>query len=134
MLLADTLLSQPSALSVPARYHRARALERAGNLEEAMLELQHVIELDMTPTRFYAGWAEQRLRELEQPDECRAPGRASDCNREAIEAALAACESAAGLDAKLAIEHLAPLAASYREAYARPGAHRRDRARRGRAA
>ena len=117
VLLADTLLSQPSSISVPARYHRARALEREGYLEEATLELQHVVELDLTPTRFYAGWADQRLRELAEPDECRAPGRANDCNRDAIEAALAACESTAGLDTKFAIEHLVPLAASYHDAY-----------------
>ncbi|MDB4989075.1 MAG: Soluble lytic murein transglycosylase precursor [Myxococcaceae bacterium] len=117
VLLADTLIDLPSPVAVPARYHRARALERNGNREEALLELQRVAELDSSPTRFYANWAEQRLRELQQPDECRAPGRANDCNREAIEATLAACDAVAVPNLALAIEKLAPLAATYDAGY-----------------
>ena len=117
VLLADTLLSQPASISVPARYHRARALERAGQLDEAKLELARVIELDTSGPRFYGVWAEQRLRELEQPDACRAPGRASDCSREAIEVSLAACESAASIDIPSAIEHLGNVEAVHAAAY-----------------
>jgi soluble lytic murein transglycosylase len=117
VLLADTLIDLPSPVAVPARYHRARALERSGRRDEALVELTRVVQLDSSPTHFYGGWAEQRLRELASPDECRAPGRANDCNREAIEATLAACESSALVDVKLALERLAPIEAVHRAAY-----------------
>jgi soluble lytic murein transglycosylase len=114
--LADTLLGHPQ-VSLAARYHRARALERLGKWEEARVELARVIELDIMAPRFYGMWAEQRLRELDQPISCRSPGRADDCNRLTVEAALAACEVSGTVDPERALRQLQPLEASYRDAY-----------------
>jgi soluble lytic murein transglycosylase len=114
--LADTIVGSPQ-VAIAARYHRARALERMGNWEQARLELARVIELDVMAPRFYGLWAEQRLRELDQPISCRSPGRADDCNRLAVEAALAACEAAATIDPDKALSALKPLEASYHDAY-----------------
>jgi soluble lytic murein transglycosylase len=114
--LADTLLAHAS-VSVAARYHRARALERSGQLEEAMAELQRVVLLDVVAPRFYRGWAEQRLSELTGPDVCRDPGRASDCNRELIAATLAACEADNQRDPQRAMAELALLEQSHGEGY-----------------
>jgi soluble lytic murein transglycosylase len=116
--LADTLLAAPQ-VALAARYHRARALERMGNWEEARVELARVIELDVLAPRFYGLWAEQRLRELDQPVSCRSPGRADDCNRLSVEAALASCEStaAANIDPAKALSALMPLEATFRDAY-----------------
>jgi soluble lytic murein transglycosylase-like protein len=114
--LADTLLSFPS-ITVAARYHRARALERSGQLEEATAELERVVLLDVTAPHFYRGWAQQRLRELELPTACGTPGRASECNRETIEATLAACEQLAPRDTERAIERLVTLEKAYAAGY-----------------
>jgi soluble lytic murein transglycosylase len=62
--LAATLLDQPS-LQTAARYHYARALERLGKSEAALVELKQVMAEDRSTTRFYANWAEQRVRTLE---------------------------------------------------------------------
>lgn len=48
-------------LETPARYHRARCLERAGRLDDAREEYERVIELDDSSTPFYAFWSRQRL-------------------------------------------------------------------------
>jgi soluble lytic murein transglycosylase len=114
--LADTLLASPQ-VAIAARYHRARALERAGNWEEARVELARVVELDVLAPRFYGMWAEQRLRELDQPISCRSPGRADECNRLAVEAALAACDASATLDPQKALLDLAPLEQMFGDAY-----------------
>ncbi|HEY6877100.1 MAG TPA: lytic transglycosylase domain-containing protein [Polyangiales bacterium] len=114
--LADTLLASPK-VAIAARYHRARALERMGSWEEARVELTRVMELDVMAPRFYGIWAEQRIRELDQPVSCRSPGRADDCNRLSVEAALAACEAAATVDRDKALSALKPLEATYRDAY-----------------
>lgn len=116
VLLADTLLAHPG-VSVAARYHRARALERSGRLEEAMFELERVALLDVVAPRFYRGWAEQRLSELKQPDGCRSPGRASECNQAAIAETLAACEQVLARDPQRAVAQLAPLQQSHGGAY-----------------
>jgi soluble lytic murein transglycosylase-like protein len=114
--LADTLLSAPT-VTVPARYHRARALERLGRLDEAALELSRVVTLDLSPTRFYATWADQRLRALSEPDACRAPGRANDCNQASIEATLQELESSAASDVERALVGLTRVEAVHRAAY-----------------
>ncbi|HEX5657163.1 MAG TPA: hypothetical protein VFX59_08200, partial [Polyangiales bacterium] len=114
--LADTLLTAPQ-VAIASRYHRARALERMGNWEEARLELARVIELDVMAPRFYGMWSEQRLRELDQPISCRSPGRADDCNRLSIESSLAASESTATIDAEKALTALKPIEALHRDAY-----------------
>ncbi len=114
--LADTLLGAPQ-VAIAARYHRARALERMGSWEDARVELGRVVELDVLAPRFYGMWAEQRLRELDQPVSCRSPGRSDDCNRLAVEAALAACEATSTVDADKALLALKPLEANFRDAY-----------------
>jgi len=114
--LCDTLLGVPT-VEIGARYHRARALERAGRRDEALTELRRVMSTDGTPTRFYATWAEQRLRELAQPGECRGAGLTSECNRAAIEASLAALESSARLRPELAIARLDELSRVHGDAY-----------------
>lgn len=114
--LADTLLVYPT-VTVAARYHRARALERSGRLEEATAELERVVLLDVTSPHFYRNWALQRLRELALPTACRTPGRASDCNRETIEVALQACEQMSLPNLPRAIERLAPVEQTHAAGY-----------------
>ena len=115
--LADTLLAD-QRVAVPVRYHRARALESAGRHEEALSELRSVIELDTSPTRFYATWAEQRLRELQYGTaECRATGLASDCNRAEVEQSLEELESASVVDTEQALLRLTAVEALHSEAY-----------------
>ena len=48
-------------VGVAARYHRARALERAGDKDEAVAELRRVRATDRSELRWYALWADQRL-------------------------------------------------------------------------
>jgi len=48
-------------VGVAARYHRARALERAGEKDEAVAELRRVRATDRSELRWYALWADQRL-------------------------------------------------------------------------
>jgi soluble lytic murein transglycosylase len=60
--------SEDAALGIRARYVRARALERAGDLEAARTELAHVREHDDSDTHFYALWANDRLRALDTSD------------------------------------------------------------------
>jgi soluble lytic murein transglycosylase len=115
--LADTLVAD-FRLAVPARYHRARALESAGRSEEAKAELGRVIELDHSPTRFYATWAEQRLRELARgTSECRASGVVGECNRAEIESSLAQLETMASVDTEQALLRLTAVEAMHAEAY-----------------
>lgn len=64
----DTLIAQllasatgDGAVGVGARYHRARALERAGTKDEAVAELRRVRATDHSELRWYALWADQRL-------------------------------------------------------------------------
>lgn len=114
--LAETLLDD-AEYAVPARYHRARALERLGQRDEARGELRAVIARDDSPTRFYASWAEQRLRALDGLTECRAAGRASKCNRAAIDTALQELESRNDLDIDRAILKLTELERTHGGAY-----------------
>jgi soluble lytic murein transglycosylase len=91
--LADTLVDHPS-FGVAARYHRARCLERLGDLENARVELNRVIEEDRAPTRFYAQFAAQRLRSFDGPGaNCEGAGRQVDCNRAAIQRVLEKLET-----------------------------------------
>lgn len=115
--LADTLLDARE-VAVPARYHRARALERLGKRDDARDELRRVIQLDVSPTQFYATFAEQRLRELEgSGDGCRAAGRASSCNRAAIDTALRELEELNNIDLDRAILQLTLLESLHGAAY-----------------
>jgi soluble lytic murein transglycosylase len=115
--LADTLVAHPT-YGVAARYHRARALERAGQLDAAKQELVAVTQLDSSATRFYATWASQRLRALgERRELCDAPGRVANCNQERIEAALRALEQDPGVNVEAALTRLDAVAAQHGEAY-----------------
>lgn len=51
-----------SALGVAARYHYARALERAGRYEAAEAQHLRVIADDRSETRWYKMWSEQRVQ------------------------------------------------------------------------
>lgn len=115
--LADTLLDAGS-LGYAARYHRARALERLGRIEEAKAEHTRVMELDMSPLRFYGLWAEQRLRALTSGHTaCDAPGRRAACNQQRIEAALRSLETKPGANVDAALARLVPIAEEHGEAY-----------------
>ena len=61
--LLVTLLDVPS-LRLPARYHLARAYERAGRKPEAQAAYTQVLAEDRSGTPYYALWADQRLRAL----------------------------------------------------------------------
>ncbi len=117
--LADTLVHHPS-LAAAARYHRARALERLGRIDEAKRQLAQVQSVDTSATRFYANWADQRLRALgaasDQPV-CRAPGRRAECNKERVDSVLARLEAYPGMDVQAAIRGLAPIAEEHGLAY-----------------
>jgi soluble lytic murein transglycosylase len=63
-LLTDCL-DAPGELGIEARYHRARALLRAGQTEEAVVEFQRVRELD--GTNWYGLWATQLLNTVAEP-------------------------------------------------------------------
>lgn len=77
--LADTLVEHPS-LGAAARYHRGRALERAGRLDEARRDFELVQAQDRSVTRFYANWAEQRARALSGASpSCGANGNLTVC-------------------------------------------------------
>jgi soluble lytic murein transglycosylase len=113
--LAQTLVDHGS-FGIASRYHRARALERLGKSEEARKELVEVQTLDTSPTRFYANFAEQRLRALEGVSPCSA-GRAADCNRSRIEVALHGLEVETNPDIPGAIKHVQAVAAGHGRAY-----------------
>ncbi|MCA9582579.1 MAG: lytic transglycosylase domain-containing protein, partial [Myxococcales bacterium] len=68
--LLDPLSPHPK-WGVPARYHRARALERLGQLEEAEEEFLAVIDSDDSSTGYYAMWADQRLWSVREAMLCR---------------------------------------------------------------
>ncbi|MCC6876336.1 MAG: transglycosylase SLT domain-containing protein [Sandaracinaceae bacterium] len=61
--LFGTVVDHPTR-GVAARYHRARALERLGRLEEAIDELRVVLERDDPRLPYYALWARQRIRAI----------------------------------------------------------------------
>jgi soluble lytic murein transglycosylase len=115
--LADTLIDQPK-LAAAAHYHRARAIERLGRVEEAKAELAQVISLDASATRFYANWADQRLRWLrgERPSG-EGPLVAPGANDTQLQAHLRALESKFTVDASAAISVLEDVAGSYGEAF-----------------
>jgi soluble lytic murein transglycosylase len=54
-------LLDDAAYGVPARFHRARSLERLGREEEARALYREVISLDRSDSGFYALWARTRL-------------------------------------------------------------------------
>jgi soluble lytic murein transglycosylase-like protein len=117
LALADTLVSHPT-LGVASRYHRARCLERMQDVPGARAELQRVVELDTTGTRFYGQFASQRLRALSgEPDNCQGAGRNIDCNRAEIEQVLARLEDRPLLDRDDALEQLREVAKQHGEAY-----------------
>ena len=96
--LADTLVDDKS-FGVAARYHRARGLERLGDVDNARAELKRVVQDDHSPTRFYAHFAEQRLQSFDGPGKtCLGAGRQIDCNRETIQRVLAKLEAAPPAD------------------------------------
>jgi soluble lytic murein transglycosylase-like protein len=114
--LADTLVDNHT-LGVAARYHKARALERLGRLDEARAELEQVATLDRGVTRFYANFAEQRLRALADARLCNAPGRSAACNNTRIEQALHALEVELTPDVKTAQLHVKTVLASHGDAF-----------------
>lgn len=115
--LADTLVEHPK-LGVAARYHRARCLERLKRFDAAREELMRVTELDTSATHFYAQFAEQRLRTLNgEGDGCQAPGRRTDCNRDAIESVLAKLERQRAVNLEQLTQSLQRLADEHGEAY-----------------
>jgi soluble lytic murein transglycosylase len=103
--LADTLVDH-RAVGVAARYHKARALERLLRLDEARVELEQVQALDHGATRFYANFATQRLRAIEDERLCNAPGRSAACNNQRIEQALKALEVELSPDVRTAEIHV----------------------------
>lgn len=93
--------TEDPAIGVRARYVRARALERAGDVETARAELLRVREEDASDTHFYALWANDRLRVLDAPTDEVAPTPASantnaPRDRESARAMLSALEEAHG--------------------------------------
>ena len=96
--------TEDAAIGVRARYVRARALERAGDLETARVELARVREEDASDTRFYSLWASDRLRALdEEPPAEVAPApvvaansNAEVADRESARAMLGALDEAHG--------------------------------------
>lgn len=116
--LADTLLKNRT-YGVAARYHRARAMERAGQTLDAISELGQVVEQDSSFTRFYAQFADQRLRAIE------AENRSDPCEGGAP---LLRCVPAGhltdgapsvgmGPDVASALSQLEPIATKFGEAY-----------------
>lgn len=65
LALLEDCAERSSDIGVAARYHRARALERIGSLDEARREFERVIATDRSETRWYAFWARQRLVALD---------------------------------------------------------------------
>jgi soluble lytic murein transglycosylase-like protein len=59
--LLERCVNASTPIAVASRYHRARALERAGRIDEARAELEQVALRDRSETRWYALWARQRL-------------------------------------------------------------------------
>ncbi len=115
--LASTLVSHPS-LGLAARYHRARALERSGRMDEAKVDLKRVAAEDNSLLRFYGQWAEQRLRALSgNRDECATPGKRSDCNKLQIDTRLSALEASIEREIPSAIARLTPIANQHGVAY-----------------
>ena len=115
--LADTLLTT-ATLAVPARYHRARALERLGKHAEAKRELSRVMDLDVSATRFYATWAAQRLRQIEGDDRpCYGAGRSVGCNRAAIDATLRELEKPQPRDVARALAGIVLVETQHGKAY-----------------
>lgn len=93
--------TEDAAIGVRARYVRARALERAGDVETARAELLRVRDEDASDTHFYALWANDRLRVLDAPTDEVAPATvAANTNaprdRESARAMLSALEEAHG--------------------------------------
>lgn len=107
-----------------ARYHRARALERMGEVDEAKQEYDYIVEHDDSSTPYYALWAKQRLSHL-------APGDATSCPAKPDPST--ACGGREGLLREepgeagplhltkamrlRVVEQLAPIAERYAEAY-----------------
>jgi soluble lytic murein transglycosylase len=63
-VLLERCVAAPGSLGVSSRYHRARALERLGRVDDARREFERVLELDRSETRWYAFWSRQRLAVL----------------------------------------------------------------------
>ncbi|MBX3275043.1 MAG: lytic transglycosylase domain-containing protein [Sandaracinaceae bacterium] len=65
--LVAALLEAPArhpSFRVAASYHRARALERLGRVEEARALFEEVVAADSRQLPFYAMWSRQRLRAM----------------------------------------------------------------------
>lgn len=90
-------------LGTPARYHRARALERLGRYDEAAEGYEDVVRRDAdTETGFWALWAGQRLRWLARAKRCRCtPRPLADDAKAPVDAAQAAAERSLRLAAPL---------------------------------
>ena len=56
----------PRGMSVAARYHYARAMERLGREDEALGQYAKVVAEDQSETRYYAMWARQRTRYVQR--------------------------------------------------------------------
>ncbi len=118
--LADTLVDHPS-LGAAARYHRGRALERAGRIDEAKEDFVRVQSTDRSATHFYANWAEQRLRGLSggtaNDEQCEGGAPVAGCDMLDHHAALRALEAELGSDIATAVSILTELAARHGAAY-----------------
>ncbi|GAB5549607.1 MAG: hypothetical protein SangKO_093670 [Sandaracinaceae bacterium] len=60
--------SRHPSFGMAARYHRARALERLGRLDEARAEYAAIVTEDSERLPYYAMWSRQRLRETGHVD------------------------------------------------------------------
>ncbi len=115
--LADTLVSHRT-MGAAARYHRGRALERAGRVDEAKTDFLLVQQHDRG-TRFYANWAEQRLRALagEALTKRCVGAPLVTCARPSHDKALSALENGLAFNVDSAIAILTPIAEEHGAAY-----------------
>ncbi len=117
--LADTLLNHPS-MGAAARYHRGRALERMGRLDEAKADFARVQSEDRGVTHFYANLSEQRLRALggEHSGQACAQGMPlAACAKPVHSKALNALDTELAFDVSVATALLTPIAERHGAGY-----------------
>ncbi|MCA9575768.1 MAG: transglycosylase SLT domain-containing protein [Polyangiales bacterium] len=119
----EPLANTRSQRGTQAAYYRARALERLGRLDEARAAYGELKTHDRTPQRYYAMWADVRVRALQ-------PAPASDSRRLDPAATRSVGEGTRGapvdiapgslhlnVDLNLVAERLLPLAAEHGDAF-----------------